>query len=129
VERYLEHQAGKLTARFDANSYLCLTSAMERFDPFAEPSGDLVAADPDVSVISFQSDRLFGSDHSRFIAERLMKAGTRCTRFHEESSRHGHDAFLTGVPAYLDAMRQWLGTRARPRPAGSGPTANTRKSA
>ncbi|MEU0600372.1 homoserine O-acetyltransferase [Streptomyces sp. NPDC006393] len=114
VERYLEHQAHKLTKRFDANSYLCLTAAMDRFDPFAEPHDDIAAADPDVCVLSFRSDRLFGLDHSRFIAERLLKAGVRCAHVHEESSRHGHDAFLKDVPAYLDAMARWLGTRARP---------------
>lgn len=108
VERYLEHQADKLVARFDANSYLCLTTAMDLFDAFATPYERVAEAEPDVRLFSFESDRLFGIDHSRHILEHLTKAGVRCAHFHEETSRGGHDAFLMEVPAYLDAVAEWL---------------------
>ncbi|MCX4820991.1 homoserine O-acetyltransferase [Streptomyces sp. NBC_01142] len=112
VERYLEHQADKLVARFDANSYLALTTAMDLFDAFATPCDLVTAADPDVRLFSFESDRLYGIDHSRHILEHLTKAGVRCAHFHEETSRGGHDAFLMEVPAYLDAVAEWLATPA-----------------
>lgn len=137
VERYLEHQAGKLVRRFDANSYLLLTSAMERFDAFAAPHavapdapgpGPLgpdslgrVVSGPDASdgqgealpeahVFSFASDRMFGLDHARHIVDRLTKNGIDCRHFHEETSGRGHDAFLLPVPPYLDAVAEWLRT-------------------
>lgn len=114
VERYLEHQADKLVARFDANSYLSLTSAMDRFDAFATPCGPVTSAEPDVHVVSFRSDRLFGIDHSHHIIERLAESGVACTHFHEETAEHGHDAFLMEVPGYLDSVAKWLAAPTTP---------------
>ncbi|MDT0439110.1 MULTISPECIES: homoserine O-acetyltransferase [Streptomyces] len=113
VERYLEHQAEKLVARFDANSYLCLTSAMDLFDAFATPCEQVAEAAPDVRLFSFASDRLYGVEHSRHIADRLQKAGVGAAHFHEETSGAGHDAFLMEVPGYLDAVAGWLASPLR----------------
>jgi homoserine O-acetyltransferase len=124
VERYLEHQADKLVARFDANSYLCLTSAMDLFDAFATPYPEVAEAEPDVHLFSFESDRLYGVEHSRHIMEQLDKAGVSCAHFHEETSRGGHDAFLMDVPGYLAAVARWLAAPSRRRaPARPSPGA------
>jgi len=101
VERYLEHQAEKLVARFDANSYLYLTSAMDRFDPFADKPRPSCWPLPEVYLHSFATDRLFGVDHSLELREQLMTVGLPSTHFHETSSIAGHDAFLLDVPDYL----------------------------
>ncbi|MDT0470586.1 homoserine O-acetyltransferase [Streptomyces sp. DSM 41014] len=108
VERYLEYQAEKLVARFDANSYLCLTSAMDLFDAFATPYEQVAEAAPDIRLFSFASDRLYGVEHSRHIVDRLAKAGAHAAHFHEDTSGAGHDAFLMEVPGYLDAVARWL---------------------
>ncbi|PVC85555.1 homoserine O-acetyltransferase [Streptomyces sp. CS090A] len=131
VERYLEHQADKLVARFDANSYLCLTNAMDLFDPFATPYEDIAGAEPDVHLFSFASDRLYGVEHSRHIRERLEKAGVGCAHFHEETARGGHDAFLMDVPDYLEAVGRWLAAPARREATAPGvvslPTTRTQQ--
>ncbi|MCD9144877.1 homoserine O-acetyltransferase MetX [Streptomyces albireticuli] len=129
VERYMEYQGEKLAGRFDANSYLYLTAAMDAFDAFATPYDAAALAGADVHLFSFGSDRLFGYDHSRHIAARLAKAGVDCPHFHEESAPAGHDAFLMDVPAYLQAVRRWL-TAPVPAPASTagrgGPTVRPR---
>ncbi|MFI0186138.1 homoserine O-acetyltransferase [Streptomyces sp. NPDC017082] len=104
VERYLEHQAGKLVARFDANSYLTLTAAMDAYDAFARPHALVPGATPDVHLVSFASDRLFGPQATRELDERLTAAGLTVTRYHDTTSAAGHDAFLLDEPGYLAHM-------------------------
>jgi homoserine O-acetyltransferase len=113
VERYLEHQAAKLVARFDANSYLCLTSAMDGYDAFARPRRLEPAATPAVHLLSFDSDRLFGFEAVRRLRERLVDAGVTPKEYRDSSSPAGHDSFLLDVPGYLDAMASLLRPTAR----------------
>ncbi|MFH9613947.1 homoserine O-acetyltransferase MetX [Streptomyces pratensis] len=120
VERYLEHQADKLVARFDANSYLCLTNAMDLFDAFATPYEKVAGAEPDVHLFSFESDRLYGVEHSRHIMEQLDKVGVSCAHFHEEIARGGHDAFLMDVDEYLAAVARWLAAPSHPNVPAPG---------
>lgn len=101
VERYLEYQADKLVDRFDANTYLYLTSAMDRFDPFADSPQPSTWPIPEVYVHSFASDRLFGLEHSLQLRQRLLLAGMPSTHCHHTSSTAGHDSFLLEVPEYL----------------------------
>ncbi len=106
VESYLEHQAAKLVARFDANSYLYLTQAMDRFDAFPGPPRPLADARAATHLFSFASDRLFGPDHSQRIRDGLRASGLTVRHHHDTTSRAGHDAFLLPVPGYLDAVRR-----------------------
>lgn len=109
IERYLEHQAGKFVDRFDANTYLHLTSAMDRFSAFARPHALSPDADPAVHVFSFASDRLFPGDVTGELLDELKATGlTEVTHYRDTTSRAGHDAFLLEVPGYLDELRAVL---------------------
>jgi homoserine O-acetyltransferase/O-succinyltransferase len=107
VESYLRHQGLAFTDRFDANSYLYITRAMDYFD-LAEAHGgrlaDAFAGSRDVRfcIISFTSDWLYPTAESRAIVHALNAVGAP-TSFVELDSPFGHDAFLLDVPA-LDAV-------------------------
>jgi homoserine O-acetyltransferase len=110
VEQYLDHQARKLIDRFDANTYLYLTRAMDSFDPFTDvESLDDAHAETRVELFSFVSDRLFGVSHSNFIRAELKRRSTvAVSHYHETSRTVGHDAFLLYIPDFLDAVRERL---------------------
>ncbi len=103
VESYLRHQGLAFTDRFDANSYLYITRAMDYFD-LAEPHGGKLATAFARSVatrfclVSFTSDWLYPTSESRAIVHALNAAGAP-TSFVELESGFGHDAFLLDVPA------------------------------
>jgi homoserine O-acetyltransferase len=103
VESYLRHQGLAFTDRFDANSYLYITRAMDYFD-LAEAHGGQLAAAFARSVatrfclVSFTSDWLYPTSESRAIVHALNAAGAP-TSFVELESGFGHDAFLLEVPA------------------------------
>ncbi len=96
VETYLEYQGKTFVERFDANSYLYITKAMDyydlggRFGSLAEAVGDIQA---DVLVISFSSDWLFPPRQSRDIVDALLSRNKRVS-YSEITSPYGHDAFL-----------------------------------
>jgi homoserine O-acetyltransferase len=96
VETYLDHQGRTFVERFDANSYLYITKAMDYYD-LAARHGSLAAAFKDAQarflVISFSSDWLFTPDQSRQIVDALL-AGGRDVSYAEVNSPYGHDAFL-----------------------------------
>ncbi|MGW0187161.1 homoserine O-acetyltransferase MetX [Streptomyces sp. NPDC003362] len=119
VESYLEHQADKFVRRFDANSYLTLTGAMDRFDAFSVPDAlGTVDVRPKVRLYSFTHDRLYGPDHSRRIQAELAARGVPARHDQDETSDAGHDAFLLDVPPFLDAMADFLrGLGAAPHPS------------
>jgi homoserine O-acetyltransferase/O-succinyltransferase len=101
VESYLRHQGISFVDRFDANSYLYITRAMDYFD-LAEPhDGQLAAAFLGSPVryclVSFDSDWLYPTAESRRIVQALNAAGARAS-FVELSSPFGHDAFLLDSP-------------------------------
>jgi homoserine O-acetyltransferase len=101
VESYLQHQGSSFVRRFDANSYLTITRAMDYFDMAAEHGGDLSAAFAGTRtrfcVVSFSSDWLFPTAESRAIARALNKAAANVS-FVEVTSDKGHDAFLLDEP-------------------------------
>ena len=96
VESYLQHQGQIFVDRFDANSYLYITKAVDYFDP-AEKYGSLKNAFKDTNakflVISFDSDWLFPSYQSKEIVNTLMQLG-KDVSYCEIKSPCGHDAFL-----------------------------------
>ncbi len=101
VESYLRHQGISFTDRFDANSYLYITRAMDYFDLAEEHGGRLAAAFVGTKtrfcLISFDTDWLYPTAESRHIVHALNAAGAAVS-FVELSSPFGHDAFLLDVP-------------------------------
>lgn len=101
VESYLRHQGISFVDRFDANSYLYITRAMDYFDLAEEYGGRLADAFKGTKtrfcVVSFDTDWLYPTSESRAIVHALNAAGARVS-FVELSSPFGHDAFLLNVP-------------------------------
>ncbi|WP_019058526.1 homoserine O-acetyltransferase MetX [Streptomyces prunicolor] len=118
VERYLEHQARTFVTRFDANSYLHLTAAMDHYDAFARPTAPLPPEDrrPTVQVFSFASDRLFAATDTDHLMTHLSTLGLPLTHHRDITSEAGHDAFLLRVPGYLTAVAEAFATHDSPRP-------------
>jgi homoserine O-acetyltransferase len=97
VESYLRYQGSGFTRRFDANSYLYITRAMDYFDLAEEYGGKLADAFAGTRarfcVVSFDTDWLYPTAESRHIVHALNAAGAKVS-FVELSSPHGHDSFL-----------------------------------
>jgi homoserine O-acetyltransferase len=111
VESYLEHNARNFSGRFDANSYLYLSRAMDWFD-LADYGGSVEAALARVGarrslVIGVESDVLFPVDQQREIAEGLRQAG-RVVEFASLPSVQGHDAFLIDEERFAPLVRDFL---------------------
>ncbi len=101
VESYLRHQGLSFVDRFDANSYLYITRAMDYFD-LAEEHGGLLAhafraTKARFCLVSFDTDWLYPTIESRSIVQALNAAGAPVS-FVELSSPYGHDAFLLEAP-------------------------------
>ena len=111
VESYLRHQGISFVERFDANSYLYLTRAMDYFDLAADYDGVLAkaftATPTRFCVISFTSDWLFPTSESRAIVHALNAASARVS-FAEIVTDKGHDAFLLDEPELFAIVRGFL---------------------
>ena len=103
VESYLRHQGITFVDRFDANSYLYITRAMDYFDLSAEYDGKLSKAftgtHAHFCVISFSSDWLFPTAEAKQVVHALNAVGARVS-FVEVASDKGHDAFLLEEPVF-----------------------------
>lgn len=112
VESYLQYQGSTFVRRFDANSYLTITRAMDYFDLSAEHGGSLAAAFRHTPVrfcvISFSSDWLFPTSMSREIV-RALNAVAANVSFVEIASDKGHDAFLLDEPVLFRTVAGFLG--------------------
>jgi homoserine O-acetyltransferase len=110
VESYLRHQGSTFVRRFDANSYLTITRAMDYFDMAAE-FGDVSAAFRGTAtrflVCSFSSDWLFPTSESRNLVRALNGAGANVS-FVEIATDKGHDAFLLEEPEFHAALGGFL---------------------
>ena len=96
VESYLDYNAGKFVERFDANSYLYLTRAMDNYDLSAGCASDtdaLSTFDGEALLLSFTGDWHFTTTQSESLAEAFRAADVE-TAHHVIDSGHGHDAFL-----------------------------------
>ncbi len=115
IESYLRHQGTSFVDRFDPNSYLYITRAMDYFDLAADFEGQLSKAftDSDVRfcVISFSSDWCFPTSESRVLVRAINAAGAEVS-FTEVESDRGHDAFLLDVPAFKATLRGFLSGQA-----------------
>ena len=111
VESYLRYQGSGFTQRFDANSYLYITRAMDYFDLAEEHGGTLAQAFAGTTarfcVISFDTDWLYPTAESRHIVHALNAAGAPVS-FVELSAPYGHDSFLLDVPALDRVMKGFL---------------------
>lgn len=111
VESYLRHQGSTFVERFDANSYLYITRAMDYFDLAAEHDGVLAAAFEDTPVrfcvISFNSDWLFPTEESREVV-RALNAVAANVSFVEIDTDKGHDAFLLEEPEFYATVSGFL---------------------
>ncbi len=123
VESYLRHQGISFVERFDANSYLYLTRAMDYFDIAADHDGVLANAFKDspvrFCVISFTSDWLFPTADSRAIVHALNAAGARVS-FAEIKTDKGHDAFLLDEPELFAIVRGFLDAAGKARGLTNG---------
>ena len=112
VESYLRHQGASFVDRFDANSYLYITRAMDYFDLAAPHGGVLAQAfagsrGVEFLLASFTSDWLYPTAESRRVVRALNAAGARAS-FVEIASDKGHDAFLLDEPVLEEAVRGFL---------------------
>lgn len=116
IESYLRHQGFTFVERFDANSYLYITRAMDYFDIAADNDGVLANAFRDIQtrfcVVSFTSDWLFPPDDSRLLVRALNGAGANVS-FVEINSDKGHDAFLLDEPEMFDTLQGFLNAAAQ----------------
>jgi homoserine O-acetyltransferase len=118
VESYLRHQGMTFVDRFDANSYLYLTRAMDYFDLAAEHGGRLANAfkgsKTRFCVASFTSDWLFPTSESKTVVRALNAAGASVSFVEIESDR-GHDSFLLDEPELFSTVRGFLSSAAEAR--------------
>ena len=123
VETYLDHQAEKFTHRFDANSYLRITQAMDEYDVVAA-YGELHKAFKVVRakllVVAVSSDWLFPPEQSEALANALLEAD-KPVSYCLLNAPYGHDAFLVDVEYLTEVIRSflpWVGPRLRGRLQG-----------
>ncbi|MBI3171279.1 MAG: homoserine O-acetyltransferase [Hydrocarboniphaga effusa] len=111
VESYLRHQGQSFVDRFDANTYLLMTKALDYFDPAREFNNDLAAAFRQAHakflVVAFSSDWRFAPARSREIVKALVDAG-RDVSYALVDSQLGHDEFLMPLPEYHRVLRAYL---------------------
>ena len=111
IESYLKYNGNSFTQRFDANSYLYVTKAMDYFD-LSQSTGSLAAAFAHSTsvtflVVSFTSDWLYPSYHSKELVSALTAAGADVTYLDIKSS-WGHDAFLLEVETMTGLLGSFL---------------------
>ncbi len=110
VEGYLRHQGQSFINRFDANSYLYITRAIDQFD-LAHAYGSLEQAfapvDAEALIVGFTSDWLFPPDQNRALALALLRAGKRGS-YAELSTDLGHDSFLLESEELYALVRAFL---------------------
>ncbi len=118
VESYLRHQGSTFVDRFDANSYLYITRAMDYFDLAADYGEVLAEAFTGTRtrfcVVSFTSDWLYPTRESKAIV-RALNAVAANVSFVEIDSNKGHDAFLLNEPVFFDTIRGFLSSAAKKR--------------
>lgn len=111
VESYLRYQGESFVNRFDANTYLLMTKALDYFDPAADFDDDLSKAFLKTTarffVASFTTDWRFSPERSREIVRALLDAD-RDVCYTEIEAPQGHDAFLMPIPRYFEAFQAFM---------------------
>ncbi|MBK8837544.1 MAG: homoserine O-acetyltransferase [Hyphomonadaceae bacterium] len=118
IESYLRHQGQVFVDRFDANSYLYITRAMDYFDLATEHEGVLANAfrglDTRFCVFSFSSDWHYTPEEARDLVRALNAAGCETSYVTIETDK-GHDAFLLDEPEYEAALFGFIDDAAQAR--------------
>jgi len=111
VQSYLRYQGTQFVGRFDANTYVLMTKALDYFDLALEYRNDPVNAFSNAKcsflVLSFSTDWRFSPERSREIVEALIAAG-RPVSYAEIEAKEGHDAFLMPIQRYLDVFSAYM---------------------
>ena len=111
IESYLRHQGSVFVDRFDANSYLYITRAMDYFDLTKQFNGNLANAFKKTKtkfcVISFSSDWLYPTKENKEIVIALNASGVNVS-FVEINSDKGHDSFLLDIPEFLKTLGEFI---------------------
>ena len=111
VESYLRYQGEEFSGRFDANTYLLMTKALDYFDPAHAHGGDLAKTLAGVQarflIVSFTTDWRFSPARSKEIVNALM-AARKDVSYREVDAPQGHDAFLIPIPRYLQAFSHYM---------------------
>ena len=111
IESYLRYQGSVFVDRFDANSYLYITRAMDYFDLAKQFNGDLSKAFSPTKakffIISFTSDWLYPTQENKEIVIALNAIGADVS-FVEINSDKGHDSFLLDVPEFLNVLKNFI---------------------
>ncbi len=111
VESYLRHQGKSFIDRFDANTYLLMTKALDYFDPARDFDDNLAqafaASQAKFLLIAFTRDWRFSPERSRELMHALMQAG-RPVSYACIDSPLGHDDFLVPVPDYIKIFGQYM---------------------
>ena len=116
VESYLEYQGQKFVDRFDANTYIYLTKAMDRFDLGAGRGGlesALERVKSSVLILAYSSDWLFPTVQSKELVYALARA-RKDVSFTEIASSYGHDAFFLESSVQTELVAAFLATRKKP---------------
>jgi homoserine O-acetyltransferase len=113
IESYLHHQGISFVDRFDANSYLYITRAMDYFDLAADYGGSLAEAFRGARarflIVSFTSDWLFPTVENKRVAHALNAAAANVSFVEIETDR-GHDSFLLDEPELFATIKAFLGS-------------------
>ncbi len=111
VESYLRYQGQSFVDKFDANTYLLMTKALDYFDPASDFGGDLSKSFKESKsrylILSFSSDWRFSSARSHEIVKALLSAN-KDVSYAEIEADQGHDAFLMPVPEYLSILKNFM---------------------
>ena len=109
VESYLHYQGKSFVTRFDANSYLYLTKALDRFDFFEGDSPELTVSKIQAKglVVGFDSDWLYPPEGNRDIVEKLLRYGKEAS-YVELSMDYGHDSFLVQSQDLYQLIQTYL---------------------
>ena len=111
VQGYLDYQGKKFVDRFDANSYLKLTEALDRFNLVGEKGLEEAVSEVDTRtlVIAFSSDWLYTPKQNKDIVDALLKAQKNAS-YLEINHSHGHDSFLIDSGPFLRSLASFLQT-------------------
>ena len=111
VESYLKYQGYSFVDRFDANSYLYITRAMDYFDLYKENNGNLSLAFKNSKIkyciISFSTDWLYPTNESKKIVIALNSIGAEVS-FVNIVTNNGHDSFLVDEPKFLETLKGFI---------------------
>ena len=109
VESYLHYQGRSFVTRFDANSYLYLTKALDRFDFFEGFSPEVTVNKIQAKglIVGFDSDWLYPPEGNRDVVEKLLKYGKEAS-YVEISMDYGHDSFLVQSQDLYQLIQNYL---------------------